>query len=49
MRPNVYFKDENGVEYISSPEYNYGLDICILLGLGAGMPFLLGLAFWVTL
>lgn len=43
------FTDENGKEYISTPEYNYMSDLTTILLLGALSPAIIGLVLEVYL
>ncbi len=43
------FRDENGNEYISTPEYNILPDLMMIWALATSMPFLIGLTLYLTL
>ena len=48
--PDDYvFKDENGNEYISTPEYNVVPDLILICSITMSMPFIMGLTFYLTL
>lgn len=46
--PDWLFKDEQGKEYISSPEQDANRYFLILLLIGMGMPYAIGFALWMA-